>query len=427
MKIVIHGLSNLKEDEKEKIRTALKMGEEVLSSENFANRILALKFKGTTKKPSDVLGLILSGSDNGKADEVIDINIEGFFKWNSTVGYTYLHAAKTYINRRFLRKFTHAEVFGHIMHELMHRMGFAHKDSVDRKFDVAYLVGYASRNAFEAYYKNPPVVSFANAFKPIEFVCSLLICWNVFGQNVCFVGDTGRGTADQYKVVKAMAFSGCKTVFHLGDVIYEKGISSAEDPLLLSRFMAPNALLFAKGVPFYMELGNHDYAGNELAWLEVAKKYPLVKYPKQFHEVKIGDYCFVGIDLDFGGKEQKQFVDKKRDCIRVAYGHYPYKSSGEHGNAWFMRWFFLKRHIFGQYDFYVSGHDHQLSDEGVFDGTRQLISGAGASTRILVKKPKIWGSSQIGFLLLDTDTHQWHFIDEKNHILHSFGELQFED
>lgn len=157
MKIMIHGLTKLNAAEKNKIIRSLKKGEAVIDSPVWFNAISGLRFTGTSKTGTEIAKMIRSGEDYkpyGK-DGVIDIEIEGFYKNSSTVGYTYLNRLKTYINRKFLRQFTEDEVFGHIMHELMHRMGFSHDSSTDKKSDVAYLVGYASRDAFEEYYSMP--------------------------------------------------------------------------------------------------------------------------------------------------------------------------------------------------------------------------------------------------------------------------------
>lgn len=420
MKIVIHGLINLKEDEKEKIRTALKMGEEVLDSDIWLLKISSLKFKGTKKTGADVAHLILSGADAGGVDRDIDIEIEGFFSWKGTVGYTYLKALKTYINRRFLRKFDYSEVFGHIMHELMHRLGFAHQDNVSKKDDVAYQVGYASRAAFKEYFVSgkPPRHSLAELAKPVSIiVASLLICWNVWGKQVCFVGDTGTGEADQYRVAAAMAKS-CEMVMHVGDIIYEKGLSGADDPQLASKFLLPYAQILLKNTPIYITLGNHDYYGNEKAWFDIAKQYPLIHFPNYFYEVRVDDYCFLAIDAHRGGTDQWKFVRQKRDCIATAFGHWPYKSSGAHGDAK-LEWPFLYS-VVSHLDFYIAGHDHQLSDEGTHSGMRQLISGAGASTRKIKGKPK-WGASVLGFLILDTKKKEFRFVDVSGRVLHTLS------
>lgn len=39
----------------------------------------------------------------------------------------------------------------------------------------------------------------------------------------------------------------------------------------------------------------------------------------------------------------------------------------------------FEKNVIGKYDTYISGHEHFLSDEGVKDGTRLLISSAGGS------------------------------------------------
>jgi len=74
------------------------------------------------------------------------------------------------------------------------------------------------------------------------------------------LGDTGRGSADQWNVAHAMeAFCrqrGCDFALLLGDNIYDSGASSESDPQFQSKFEQPYAGLH---FPFYPVLGNHDY------------------------------------------------------------------------------------------------------------------------------------------------------------------------
>ena len=51
-------------------------------------------------------------------------------------------------------------------------------------------------------------------------------------------------------------------------------------------------------------------------------------------------------------------------------------STGSHGDAGEMINLSLKPKLLGHLDLLVGGHDHVLSDEGEYQGTRQLISGA---------------------------------------------------
>jgi len=74
------------------------------------------------------------------------------------------------------------------------------------------------------------------------------------------LGDSGRGSADQWNIAHAMeAFCrqrGCDFALLLGDNIYDSGASSESDPQFQSKFEQPYAGLH---FPFYPVLGNHDY------------------------------------------------------------------------------------------------------------------------------------------------------------------------
>lgn len=152
MKVQIHNLRELNGKQQEKIIAALNKGFPLVNMPIWENRILKLSLRETKGMTNaQIITLIRSGKDgNGvEADGDIDIDITGFFKRSSTVGYTYLGSTRTWINRRFLDKFSEAEVFGHVFHEALHRYGFEHKV---HKGSVPYEIGYASRYAFLEHY-----------------------------------------------------------------------------------------------------------------------------------------------------------------------------------------------------------------------------------------------------------------------------------
>lgn len=153
MEIRIHGMKNLNEKQQLKIRKALKEGEAVLDSEIWASKIRNAKFteaKGFNGQ--QIVDMIRSGSHNGgPADSVLDINIEGFYKRNNVVGYTYLGSTWQWINRRFLDRYSSVDIFEHILHELMHRsFGFVH--TKNHATSIPYTVGRLSGEAFKEYY-----------------------------------------------------------------------------------------------------------------------------------------------------------------------------------------------------------------------------------------------------------------------------------
>jgi hypothetical protein len=155
--IKINKMRDLSEKNQDLIRRACKKGEDVLNWRIWEERIIRSKYTETNGKSGEqILSLIKTGADDEQRipDGDIDIDITGFFRLTGTIGYTYLNSYRTWVNRRFLGKFSEAEVFGHIMHEFMHRaFGFTH--DIAHSTSVPYRVGYISRDSFEEFYNKP--------------------------------------------------------------------------------------------------------------------------------------------------------------------------------------------------------------------------------------------------------------------------------
>lgn len=150
-------MKGLTPSQNDRVINACAQGGRVLNSTIWSSRILTQNYyqkRGFSN--SQILDMLKEARDiNGVKDYVITINLEGFMSWSSTVGYTNVYGVKTFINRRFLDKFDDAEIFGHLMHEYCHRLGFIHKAFPNKRQSVPYLVGYASRDAFREYFKKP--------------------------------------------------------------------------------------------------------------------------------------------------------------------------------------------------------------------------------------------------------------------------------
>ncbi len=153
MKFKIHNLKNFNSAQQEKIIASLNKGCPLIDLSIWENRILKLRMTETKRMTNrQIIDLFRSGKDGSGAeeDQELDIDMEGVFLNTSTIGWTYLGGLKTWMNKKFLNKFNEAEVFGHIIHELLHRYGFSH--SGVHSTSVPYSIGYASRYAFLEYY-----------------------------------------------------------------------------------------------------------------------------------------------------------------------------------------------------------------------------------------------------------------------------------
>jgi tartrate-resistant acid phosphatase type 5 len=227
------------------------------------------------------------------------------------------------------------------------------------------------------------------------------------GYKICVWGDSGVDTDDQYRVAKALYNEGCDEMRVVGDIIYEKGLKDENDPQFMSKFYKPyKSIITEQKIPFYMIMGNHDYYGNPKAWLELAKMHSFIKLPSFYSAELAGDICFINLDTNDNFPEQVTWLKdtvnpmfKDKCKLSMVFGHHPYLSSGSHGNAGGKLKKFYDGNIVGKYDVFMTGHDHQLSDEGKVKNTTLLISGAAGKLR-KVGEPIVWGVSKFGYLVV---------------------------
>jgi predicted phosphodiesterase len=252
-------------------------------------------------------------------------------------------------------------------------------------------------------------------------------------EKFCFIGDIGTGRKDQYLVGRHLLKENCDSIFVPGDIIYEAGISSADDKELHEKFLRPYSDILDSNASWFMAMGNHDYylRGKSEAWVEVASRMKQINYPGLSYIVKSEHVTFVIIDTETEMDEQVKWFQEIEPTLKgfvVTIGHRPYKSSGDHGDVSkyinvFSRKDFLESVAMGHSHVYIAGHDHQLSDEGTHHGTRQFISGAGAKLRPLKRKPGVWGKSILGYLTMTATNDFMDFefkgiMDNKAKVLH---------
>jgi hypothetical protein len=166
-----------------------------------------------------------------------------------------------------------------------------------------------------------------------------------------------------------------------------------------------------QNVPIYISMGNHDwYVGHGKHWIKINEKYPFIVYPNYYYlEQATNEVCVVALETnkDDMFKDQISWFAKQKeiltDCpFTIGFGHNPYYSAGQHGNASGKTKELLDKTVIGRVDVYVAGHDHNLEDAGEKNGTRLFVSGCAGKKRSLDKTPKIWGvGDQVGYLVLD--------------------------
>lgn len=226
------------------------------------------------------------------------------------------------------------------------------------------------------------------------------------------MGDGGVGNDTQYAVAKAVksvcAERGCDFVLYLGDNIYNDGVSGVEDPQFQTKFEQPYAEL---DLIFHMVLGNHDYgelslaeskAEFEVAYSEHSTKWSM---PARHYTFTQEHVQFYALDTNqimvWDRPEQQAWLDRERAAStadwHIAFGHHPYISNGQHGNAGEYEGSayipiasgksmkdFMDTSICGQMNLYLSGHDHNRQWLEEQCGTNFIVSGAAAKTSGLV-------------------------------------------
>lgn len=261
------------------------------------------------------------------------------------------------------------------------------------------------------------------------------------------IGDTGKGNAGQNQVGQTIgtfcAANGCDFVVLLGDNFYPTGVGSTTDPQWETAFVQPYATVNA---PFYAVLGNHDYGGNgsgtELAKGDNEVAYALVnpkwRMPAHDYTFNYGNTDFFVADtnrsmfsLDTQVRDDfAQWIPASTATWKVAFGHHPYLSNGEHGNAGNYDGLalvpvangagvksFLDDRVCGKVDFYISGHDHSIQYLRGSCGatpTQLIVSGGGAATTALPGSQQVWYSSDaLGFVyvVIDGRTFTASFYD----------------
>lgn len=215
---------------------------------------------------------------------------------------------------------------------------------------------------------------------------------------IVVLGDTGTGEPAQYRVMEAFmdvcARRGCDLAIITGDLVYERGVSGPDDPQLRAKFEQPYA-----DVPltFYLTLGNHDAARGDamVAYHPGASgKWHL---PARFYHARVADVDLFSLDTNAmtGDHEDAlraqaawigEALAQSGDGWKIAFGHHPLYSNGEHGDAGAQRKALLEERVCGKVDFYLSGHDHVLQwlkPKPSCGATELIVSGAGARTREL--------------------------------------------
>ena len=253
------------------------------------------------------------------------------------------------------------------------------------------------------------------------------------------IGDTGEGNEAQYAVGQAIvelcAIKGCDFGMLLGDNFYDSGVKGVDDPQFQEKFELPYEDI---EFPIYIALGNHDYGGNGLGvdfdmkkaqyQIDYTKKSQIWKLPAKYYSFKQEHAEFWGLDtnqvmtdpLNGNSDPQRNWLiagtQASTATWKIAFGHHPYISNGDHGNAGsyeniegFNLPFvtgesvkeFMDAAVCGKIDVYFSGHDHSIQWLEPTCGTEFIVSGAGS------KAETTPGKNPVYFSVPDTEGFVW--------------------
>lgn len=246
------------------------------------------------------------------------------------------------------------------------------------------------------------------------------------------LGDAGEGNEAQIAVGATVASvceeRGCDFALYLGDNFYDVGVDSPMDAQFQEKFEVPYAPI---DFPFYITLGNHDYgllgndwskASHQIEYSTISTKWTL---PAEFYSFEQEHVHFVSLDTSrlFWNHEidaQRAFLNQDLAMVEdkwvIMFGHHPYISNGEHGNAGNYEGLggliggetvedFFEEEVCGRAHVYISGHDHNKQWLVAQCGTEFIVSGGGAKLTDFVNRddnPTHWGDDQLeGFLWVE--------------------------
>ncbi len=135
-----------------KYKKAIEILKKVVSLSAFKSRILNFdspytndKFYDTTKTNTEIFHHILDGNEilSPTKDNELDVEVEFYYAYTSTVGYTYPNTKRIYVNTKFFDGYVPSSVAANLMHEWLHKLGYKHAQSYypSRDYSVPYAIG----------------------------------------------------------------------------------------------------------------------------------------------------------------------------------------------------------------------------------------------------------------------------------------------
>lgn len=155
-------LFNFERLDEDKVLKAIDIIKKVIATKEFRNKVIGYTYqgkktfidnKGLTNE--EIYQILLDGKEDLRpvVDHEMDLELELYYSWTSTVGYTTPGSMRIFMNTKFFDNYTPAEVAGNVFHEWIHKLGFTHDSSysVARDSSVPYAIGYIMRDLGRKY------------------------------------------------------------------------------------------------------------------------------------------------------------------------------------------------------------------------------------------------------------------------------------
>jgi hypothetical protein len=155
---------NFPQEHEAKVYQAIDLIKKVVSSNEFRERILSHTYEGKKifvdnkgLSNEQIYQLILEGSEtlipekNGR----MDVELELYQNTSNTIGYTYPHTSRIWMNSKYFNKYTPVQVADNLFHEWLHKLGFDHaiKYTQRRNYSVPYAIGYLMEELAHKHYR----------------------------------------------------------------------------------------------------------------------------------------------------------------------------------------------------------------------------------------------------------------------------------
>ncbi len=237
------------------------------------------------------------------------------------------------------------------------------------------------------------------------------------------IGDSGTGDLNQRKVALQMERRCRKkrpeALLLAGDVVYPKGVKSIDDPQWQKKVFNIYRGKCLDTVPIFPVLGNHDYRGDTLAWLEMTNRNDRWNYPSRHYSIVFEELVTIyALDTQYPVRFKRQGIKNFGEISTpwsLAFGHHPFFSvsaaGGQHAGGGPRGWL-LKRALCNLVDDFVAGHSHHLEVSSIEEcKLKHHISGAGGGElyAILENHDAEFASSEFGFLELEYFTNLMHY------------------